>query len=607
MVLFARFIFPVLLALTTSATTWPATSHPTTHRTHYVGADRSLKLEVFHPESTFEGFGVDGVEPLLTHQQYPRGIQGGTLDLGGAAVSFLASRLGISEDSVHLNTRAQGQVAHHVFLAQKINGVPVANAVANVAFNKHGKISSFSSSFVEHSSSADINPSVSLDDAIATAEKTLYGTYNGHPPKLEFVVKPCGFAALTHVIQIHNKIAGTWYEAFVDAHNNKVISVTDFVAKAMYRVLPATKKGLDTGFFLDIVDPENLAASPNGWHQEFTTATNATDGNNAIAYKDIEKNTANATAPGLVFDYWDYPAADPTFESNVGAAMTNAFYVVNVFHDFAYLYGFTETTFNFQSNNFGKGGEGQDRLLVSVQDSSDINNAEFWTPPDGQPGQMRLYLFNYTTPRRDSAFQNEMVIHECQHGANNRMTGGGTARCFGTLESGGVAEGFADAVSNALTQNETTSDYLFASGITPAGGRSHPYSTSNVTNPLRYSDLNGMTDVHALGEVLANALHNVYAELVAAFGWSRELTVDPNASEGNVVFLHLLYDALLLQPCPPSFTTARDAWIQADANRYDGANACLLWKVFASKGLGINAKNHIDDTNIPPGLQCVSS
>ncbi|KAH8983999.1 Fungalysin metallopeptidase-domain-containing protein [Lactarius hatsudake] len=590
MVLFARLISSVLLALTTSATTWPATSHPTTHRTHYVGADRSLKLEVFHPTSSFEGFGVDGVEPLLTHQQYPRGIQGGTLDLGGAAVSFLASRLGVSEDSVHLNTRAQGQVAHHVFLAQEINGISVANAVANVAFNKHGKVSSFSSSFVEHSSSADINPSVSLDDAIATAEKTLYGTYNGHPQKLEFVVKPCGFAALTHVIQIHNKTAGTWYEAFVDAHDNKVISVTDFVAKATYRVLPITAEVPDTEGVLDVVDPEDLAVSPNGWHQEFTTVTNATGGNNAVAYVGNEDNTASASAtvPDLVFEYMDYPIEDPTFESNVQAAITNAFYIVNVFHDFAYLYGFTETTFNFQSNNFGKGGEGQDRVLVSVQDSTDINNADFGTPPDGQSGKMRLCLYNYTSPRRDSAFQNDVVIHECQHGATNRMTGGATARCFGTLESGAVAEAFADAVSD------------------PTGLRTRPYSTSIMTNPLRYSDLNGLTDVHAMGEVLANTFHNVYAELVATFGWSRESTVDPNAPEGNAIFFHLLYDALLLQPCNPSFTTARDAWIQADANRYAGANACLLWQVFASKGLGVNATNYIDDTTIPPGLRCAS-
>jgi hypothetical protein len=80
---------------------------------------------------------------------------------------------------------------------------------------------------------ANINPSVSRGDAIDTAERTLHGsTYNGHLTKPEFFVQPDGFPALTHVIQIRNETAGTWFEALVDAHNNTLLSVTDFVRKA---------------------------------------------------------------------------------------------------------------------------------------------------------------------------------------------------------------------------------------------------------------------------------------------------------------------------------------------------------------------------------------
>jgi len=95
---------------------------------------------------------------------------------------------------------------------------------------------------------------------------------------------------------------------------------------------------------------------------------------------------------------------------NVPAAVTNAFFVVNSFHDFAYLYGFTETTFNFQSNNFGKGGEEYDRVLVSVQDTEGINGADFAILPEyvrpsrvcrwdfltqnsGQSSTMRLFIY----------------------------------------------------------------------------------------------------------------------------------------------------------------------------------------------------------------------
>ncbi len=115
-------------------------------------------------------------------------------------------------------------------------------------------------------------------------------------------------------------------------------------------------------------------------------------------------------------------------------------------------------------------------------------------------------------------------------------------------------------------------------------------------------------------------LHNVYAALVTAHGWSATARTDPTTSEGNVVFMHLFIDSLPLQPCNPTCTsvflsytlsrnscllfpvlTARNAWIQADVNRFAGANKCILWKAFASRGLGVNAASHNDDTTVPAG------
>ncbi len=55
-----------------------------------------------------------------------------------------------------------------------------------------------------------------------------------------------------------------------------------------------------------------------------------------------------------------------------------------------------------------------------------------------------------------------------------------------------------------------------------------------------------------MGEVWANTLHNVYAALVTAYGWSKVALTDPTTKEGNVVWLHLFVDALLLQPCNPT-------------------------------------------------------
>lgn len=41
-----------------------------------------------------------------------------------------------------------------------------------------------------------------------------------------------------------------------------------------------------------------------------------------------------------------------------------------------------KAAFNFQTNNFGKGGSGNDQVNVSVQNSAAMDNADFATPPE---------------------------------------------------------------------------------------------------------------------------------------------------------------------------------------------------------------------------------
>lgn len=62
-------------------------------------------------------------------------------------------------------------------------------------------------------------------------------------------------------------------------------------------------------------------------------------------------------------------------------------------------YGFTEAAYNFQNNNFAKGGSGNDRVTASIQDSGGTDNANFATPADGQSGHMNMYLWDYTSVR----------------------------------------------------------------------------------------------------------------------------------------------------------------------------------------------------------------
>ncbi|EIW51569.1 uncharacterized protein TRAVEDRAFT_176097 [Trametes versicolor FP-101664 SS1] len=593
---FASVFLAVLCASSATAVPYPVSSKFATHRTREISRD--FKVEAYNPESSFETFGAGIDHPLSKRAD---------ASIEDSAIAFVQSRAGVDSDAVHVRSAFEGEVAHHVYVKQQLAGIPFANAVANVAFNKDNKVVAFGSSFVQvPKAKLATTPSVAVADAIAAAEELLSGTHDAEnfpEPTLEWFAKEDGSVALTHVFQVRNEEAGTWFEAFVDAHSGDLISVTDFVSKASYLVLPITKEVLTQGF-QTVVDPQDTTASPNGWHSDGTTTTTTTAGNNVIAFKSSQSSTTSQSGTGLVFNYPQSASTAPTTTANVNAARVNAFYIVNSIHDITYKYGFTEAAFNFQTNNFGKGGKGADRVTVSVQDSAGTDNADFSTPPDGQSGAMRMFLWDLTSPQRDGALENDIVSHENTHGLTNRLTGGGTGRCLQTTEAGGLGEGWSDAFADWLEKTDSSvPDYVMGQYVIAdsAGIRSHPYSTSATVNPLRYSSVKTLNEVHNIGEVWANMLHNVYAALVSAHGFSTTARTDPTGTAGNVVFLHLFIDALSLQPCNPTFLTARDAWIQADANRFGGANKCTLWNAFASRGLGVNAASHNDNTAVPSG------
>ncbi|KAK7685033.1 hypothetical protein QCA50_011869 [Cerrena zonata] len=592
---FASVLLAVLYATTaTLAVPFAPDAKHTTHRVRHVG--RGLQIETFHPESSYETFGA-GVDHALSKRA--------DATVEDATVAFISEKLGVTDDNVHIRSTSSIDGVSHAYVQQKVNGIPVANAVANIAFNSENKVVAFGNSFVKARSAKTSEATVSVEDAIKAGEEALNGKFVADEfpePTVEYVAQQDGSLKLAHVFQVRNDEANTWYEAFVDAHTADVISVTDFVAKATYRVLPITKQALTEGFE-NLTDPQDTIASPQGWHSDGTTTTTTTAGNNVVAYKGATTATAAQSASGQ-FIYTQSPGSAPTTAANLAAAKVNAFYIVNSVHDIAYRYGFTESTFNFQVNNFGKGGKGADRVTVSVQDSAGTDNADFSTPPDGQSGAMRMFLWDLTSPQRDGALENDIIVHENTHGITNRMTGGGTGRCLQTTEAGGMGEGWSDAMAEWTEQKSSSvpdfflGQYVIADS---AGIRTHPYSTSASTNPLRYSSIRTLNEVHDIGEVWANILHNVYASLVTAHGFSATAKTDPTSTAGNAVFLHLFLDALALQPCNPTLPTGRDAWIQADVNRYAGANKCTLWKAFASRGLGVGATNHVDSTTLPSG------
>jgi extracellular elastinolytic metalloproteinase len=116
-------------------------------------------------------------------------------------------------------------------------------------------------------------------------------------------------------------------------------------------------------------------------------------------------------------------------------------------------------------------------------------------------------------------------------------------------------------------------------------------------NPSTYAFINkpGYWGVHAKGEVWAEILFNVFWDVVDEFGFSKDWFKHKHSKEkehlyGNKMMMQNVVDGMKLQPCYPTFVDARNAILLADKLNYDGISNCIMWRAFAARGLGENAK-----------------
>lgn len=235
--------------------------------------------------------------------------------------------------------------------------------------------------------------------------------------------------------------------------------------------------------------------------------------------------------------------------------MTQLFYTANTYHDLLHTLGFNEAAGNFENNNNGAGGKGGDAVILNAQDGSGTNNANFATPPDGQPGVMRMYIWDESTPVRDCAFDAGVIIHEYTHGVSTRLTGGpANSGCLNVLEAGGMGEGWGDfmAVAIHLKKSDTRAkNYPMGDWIAndPKGIRNYLYSTSLTTNPYTYKSVNQMSEVHTIGTVWATILYEVIWNLIDKYGITdaREPTFKGKVpTDGRFLGMKLVIDAMAL-------------------------------------------------------------
>ncbi|KAH6588493.1 hypothetical protein BASA50_010719 [Batrachochytrium salamandrivorans] len=522
------------------------------------------------------------------------------------ATDHIFKKLNLGADDFKvLNSFTDPSGVTHVYGAHMANGVRIANHQA-AAHVRNGQVTSFSSSFgtAQHFSKSDLAVSaakatVDFEKASATASAQLgIPVYSDFKHALEYVEQPDGKIAYAYKLQLRNNPVTKWVQVWCDANTGKVIQAVDFGNKASYKAIPVPRRDASEGFSM-VANPEFKGSSPNGW-----TAGKATEGNNVIA-SDTRGKTTSATSDG-VFDTKFNGSDEPGTDANIAAAAVNLFYINNLMHDITYQYGFTEKAGNFQKDNFGKGGKGGDAVVITVLNTSDVNNADFLTPPDGQSGEMNMYRFAYTTPNRSSGLDSGIAIHEYGHGVSNRLTGGSaTGGCLSTAEARGMGEGWSDMMAlMILAKSSDTATTSIPMGMyvagKPAGIRSHPYTTNMKVNPWTYGDLKALDEVHDVGEVWASLLWEVYWSLVTKHGFSANLH-DAKQSAGNIVAMQNIIGGLMLQPCNPTFLSARNAILDADASYYRGANKCEIYKAFAKRGLGSKATStRNNDFSVPP-------
>jgi hypothetical protein len=293
-------------------------------------------------------------------------------------------------------------------LQQTFNGLPVADAHANVSLTLEGRVISASASFVRNLSYPATNtpptPAISPQQALdvfaqaafiaGSPTSNVVETEPGAPDRettlsaptisakpitaqLQYVPVPGGGVDLAWQLIVEQpKTQGMhWFDVAIGAsgpRTSQVTRVADWVNNATYTVFAPPIQDPVYGPQSITTNPHDPVASPHGWHDlNFFPGAETVDttGNNVIAQT---PGPAPRTAPSvplgsLNFNYTFDPTLGPTDPTNENAALTNLFFWVNYAHDLSYRYGFTEAAGNFQFANRDPVGVPNDPVIAVDQ------------------------------------------------------------------------------------------------------------------------------------------------------------------------------------------------------------------------------------------------
>lgn len=259
----------------------------------------------------------------------------------------------------------------------------------------------------------------------------------------------------------------------------------------------------------------------------------------------------------------------------------------------------------------GAGAVGNQVTIPSIMVSQADGNAIISALIGGQT--ISATLVNNGPFEIDGDFDNGIVAHEYGHGISTRLTGGSAAAgCLFNEEQ--MGEGWSDWFGLMVTMKPTDTEddargigtFAVSQPTTGGGIRPARYSPDFAVNGFTYGDTNssGLSVPHGVGFVWATVLWDLTWAYIDKYGFDPDLY---NGNGGNNKVMQLVLDGLKLQPCEPGFVDGRDALLAADTAT-GGADQCLIWEVFAKRGLGFNASqglstsrsDQIEDFAMPP-------
>jgi hypothetical protein len=382
--------------------------------------------------------------------------------------------------------------------------------------------------------------------------------------------------------------AGEVYDDVVDADSGELLfrhNTVDFAAGQVHAY------------------PNHPGAGTNALRDVPVTDGSALSGPNAHVYPDTNDNDLpdseiDATPPtGTTWNdsctvcSWD-PAVASSWQTNLRANGTQAYYLVNEFHDWLK----NDPNIAFTSGTF----DGDDPLKVEILDGAagptggglpntqHRNNANMETPADGTSPRMQLYLFDQTNPAVNGGDDAGVVFHEYTHGLSHRLSHG-----LNSLQSDAMGEGWSDwyaldyLVQHGLeTDGPAANDLQLATYLFPGGLRSQ----GTDCRPADVADCPGLGSAGAggytygdFGRVAPPAAEHDNGEI-----WGQTLW-DLRTAIGAPDARRLITTGMRLSVANPSMLEMRNAILQADTAAFAGAHRDALWRVFATRGMGFSA------------------